>query len=124
MRALWQQETRWTNEVEKEGRTMQDNPHTQPRGLSETQPKRFGNIVFICLGATLLLPILVVTRAATEGTFPAEVAAAMITSVVALGATMIFHGAKRSKASLLSIVLVFAVILLLAIGAFVAGYDF
>jgi len=80
--------------------------------------------VFFCLAATLLLPILVVTLAANEGTFPAEVTAAMITSLVALGAAMIFHGAKRSKASLASIALVFAVIFLLAIGAFVAGYDF
>ena len=107
---------------------MQNNSRTQPRELSEIQLTRswfgFGNIVFFGLGATLLLPILVVIGAASEGVFPAVVAAAIVTPLIALGATMIFHGAKRSKVSLAAIGLVFAVILFLIIAAFVAGYDF
>jgi len=106
---------------------MQDNPRNQPREISETQLTRswsgFGSILFFGLGATLLLPMLVVTGAAAEGAFPAFVAGAIITPLIALGATMIYHGAKRSKASLAAIGLVIAAILLLVIAAFLAGYD-
>lgn len=101
---------------------MPDNPYTSPRETSEIQRGRrrfgLGNVVFLGLGAIMLLPMLVVVRS-----MPLVGAIFIITPLAALGVAILFHGVKRSNATLAAIGLVFAVILLLIVAAVVMGFD-